>query len=109
MTTPRQGDDRPRETERFAPFAHGNNPDRLSDMTTQPSAPGAQGRGAGGAAGWFLALVLLALFAVGVILALSMPLRLPLGAFYWDAAVYLDAFQRIHVGQMPAVDLFAPV
>ena len=52
---------------------------------------------------------LLALFAAAAMLALSMPLRLPLGAFYWDAAVYLDAFQRIHIGQMPAVDFFAPV
>ncbi|MBA4271342.1 MAG: hypothetical protein C0447_18310, partial [Methylobacterium sp.] len=78
-------------------------------MTTQPSAPGAQGRGASGAAGWLLALALLALFAAAAMLALSLPLRLPLGAFYWDAAVYLDAFQRIHIGQMPAVDFFAPV
>ena len=64
---------------------------------------------------WSISGAELVLPAVGlappgvVRIAAPVPLRLPLGAFYWDAAVYLDAFQRIHIGQMPAVDLFAPV
>jgi hypothetical protein len=54
-------------------------------------------------------LLLVGTFAAGAIVALSLPLRLPLGAFYWDVAVYLDAFQRIRLGQSPAIDFFAPV
>ena len=54
-------------------------------------------------------LLLVVLFTAGAILALSLPLRLPLGSFYWDVAVYLDAFQRIRTGQAPAIDFFAPV
>lgn len=53
-------------------------------------------------------LIVLA-FAAGALMALSLPLRLPLGSFYWDVAVYLDAFQRIRLGQAPAIDFFAPV
>jgi hypothetical protein len=54
-------------------------------------------------------LLLVALFTAGAGLALSLPLRLPLGSFYWDVAVYLDAFQRMRTGQVPAIDFFAPV
>lgn len=52
---------------------------------------------------------LLAGFAAAAIMALTLPLRLPLGSFYWDMVVYLDAFQRIGTGQAPALDFFAPV
>jgi hypothetical protein len=56
-----------------------------------------------------LSLVIVATFAAGALVALSLPVRLPLGAFYWDVAVYLDAFQRMRLGQAPAIDFFAPV
>lgn len=56
-----------------------------------------------------LPLLLVATFTAGALVALSLPLRLPLGAFYWDVAVYLDAFHRIGLGQAPAIDFFAPV
>ena len=52
---------------------------------------------------------LLAGFAAAAVVALVLPLRLPLGSFYWDLVVYLDAFQRIRTGQAPALDFFAPV
>lgn len=52
---------------------------------------------------------LLAGFAAAAGVALALPLRLPLGSFYWDLVVYLDAFQRIRTGQAPALDFFAPV
>ena len=52
---------------------------------------------------------LLAGFAAAAMVALAFPLRLPLGSFYWDLVVYLDAFQRIRTGQAPALDFFAPV
>lgn len=52
---------------------------------------------------WFIAFVAL------VFAGLSLRLRLPLGPNYWDTAVYLDAIQRIRIGQIPNVDFFAPV
>ncbi len=48
-------------------------------------------------------------FLIAVVAALSLKLRLPLGANYWDTAVYLDAIQRIRMGQAPSLDFFAPV
>ncbi len=51
----------------------------------------------------------LALFLVLVLAGLLLPLRLPLGPNYWDTAVYFDAAQRIHEGQVPSIDFFAPV
>ncbi len=51
----------------------------------------------------------LAAFLAFVLAGLLLPLRLPLGPNYWDTAVYLDAIQRIHSGQAPALDFFAPV
>jgi len=50
-----------------------------------------------------------AAFVLGATLCLSFPLKLPIGAFYWDVAVYSDAFHRIGLGQAPALDFFAPV
>lgn len=49
------------------------------------------------------------LFVLVVVACLVMPFRLPLGANYWDTAIYLDAAQRIRVGQVPSVDFAAPV
>ncbi|PZU94344.1 MAG: hypothetical protein DI527_03925 [Chelatococcus sp.] len=54
-------------------------------------------------------LVWLVLFLVAAVLALSLPLRLPLGPNAWDTAVYLDAIQRVRTGQIPGIDFFAPV
>lgn len=54
-------------------------------------------------------LAWLALFLAAAALALSLPLRLPLGPNAWDTAVYLDAIQRIRVGQQSSLDFFAPV
>lgn len=48
-------------------------------------------------------------FVAFVLAGLLLPLRLPLGPNYWDTAIYLDAVQRIHSGQVPAIDFFAPV
>ncbi len=51
----------------------------------------------------------LAAFLAYVLAGLMLPLRLPLGPNYWDTAVYFDAAQRIHEGQVPSIDFFAPV
>lgn len=51
----------------------------------------------------------LSAFVVAVVAALTLKLRLPLGPNYWDTAVYLDAIQRISMGQAPSLDFFAPV
>ncbi|PZN97040.1 MAG: hypothetical protein DCF30_16850 [Hyphomicrobiales bacterium] len=48
-------------------------------------------------------------FVLAAAAALSLPLRLPLGPNAWDTAVYLDAMQRIRMGQVPSLDFFAPV
>lgn len=48
-------------------------------------------------------------FLLCVVAALALKLRLPLGPNYWDTAVYLDAIQRIRMGQAPSLDFFAPV
>lgn len=48
-------------------------------------------------------------FALAAAAVLSLPLRLPLGPNAWDTAVYLDAIQRIRMGQVPSLDFFAPV
>lgn len=51
----------------------------------------------------------IAAFALAAATALSLPLRLPLGPNAWDTTVYLDAIQRIRMGQVPSLDFFAPV
>lgn len=51
---------------------------------------------------WIVAFVLFAW------IALIAPLRLPLGGYYWDVALYPDAAWRIANGQKPHVDFFAP-
>lgn len=50
-----------------------------------------------------------AAFLAFVLAGLSLRLRLPLGPNYWDTSIYLDAVQRIRMGQVPAIDFFAPV
>lgn len=54
-------------------------------------------------------LALLALVLVTICVLLSLPLILPIGPMYWDTYIYLDAAQRIKLGQIPAVDFLAPV
>ncbi len=51
----------------------------------------------------------IAAFALAAVAALTLKLRLPLGPNAWDTAVYLDAVQRIRMGQVPSLDFFAPV
>lgn len=51
----------------------------------------------------------LGLFIAGILLLLSLPLRIPIGPNYWDLAVYLDGAHRLTLGQMPHRDFFAPV
>jgi len=48
-------------------------------------------------------------FAILAVAGLTLPLRLPLGPNAWDTVVYLDAIQRIGLGQVPTVDFFAPI
>ncbi|RXT53714.1 hypothetical protein B6S44_15135 [Bosea sp. Tri-44] len=58
---------------------------------------------------WAGPAIWLAAFLAFVLAGLLLPLRLPLGSYYWDTAVYLDAAQRIREGQVPNIDFFAPV
>ncbi len=48
------------------------------------------------------ALILLPLFLIVTI-------PQPIGPMFWDQYLYLDAANRIHDGQIPSVDFFAPV
>lgn len=51
----------------------------------------------------------LSAFLVLATLSLLVPMRLPLGGYYWDVALYPDAAWRITNGQIPHVDFFTPV
>lgn len=51
----------------------------------------------------------MALVCVGLAALLTLPMTLPIGAFYWDLYIYFDAANRIFDGQVPAVDFFTPV
>lgn len=64
---------------------------------------GAAMRLAGSPLAWIVA------FAALAVAALILPLRLPLGPNAWDTVVYLDAIQRIGLGQVPTIDFFAPI
>jgi hypothetical protein len=48
-------------------------------------------------------------FLALVILGLAFPVRLPLGPNYWDTDIYLDAAQRIRLGQIPNIDFFTSI
>jgi len=52
---------------------------------------------------WMLA------FMAMVVLGLALPIRLPLGPNYWDTDIYLDAAQRISLGQVPNIDFFTSI
>ncbi|MCC2095472.1 MAG: hypothetical protein KDJ29_01190 [Hyphomicrobiales bacterium] len=47
-------------------------------------------------------------FVATACLALVLPLRLPIGSFYWDVTLYPDAAWRIANGQLPNVAFFTP-
>ncbi len=46
---------------------------------------------------------------VPLILLLLIPIATPIGPMYWDTYLYLDAAQRIWMGQIPNVDFSTPV
>lgn len=48
-------------------------------------------------------------FLALVVLGLAFPVRLPLGPNYWDTDIYLDAAQRIWLGQVPNIDFFTSI
>jgi len=50
---------------------------------------------------WLTAALLAALLCIRLVL--------PIGPMYWDTFLYIDAAQRIAVGQLPSVDFAAPV
>ncbi len=63
---------------------------------------------------WWLRLatrpsVWMAAFLAFVIAGLALPIRLPLGPNYWDTDIYLDAIQRIRLGQVPNIDFFTSI
>ncbi len=59
---------------------------------------------------WFLSPMSLLLLSLLIIcILLSLPLIIPIGPMYWDTYIYLDAAQRIKLGQIPAVDFQTPV
>lgn len=54
-------------------------------------------------------LLVLALAVASLPLFLIKTVVMPIGPMYWDHYIYLDAANRIHDGQVPSVDFFAPV
>lgn len=70
---------------------------------SQVDGKGAMVRVASSPLAWIVA------FAILAVAGLTLPLRLPLGPNAWDTVVYLDAIQRIDLGQVPTIDFFAPV
>ncbi|WP_348644561.1 hypothetical protein [Rhizobium sp. AQ_MP] len=45
----------------------------------------------------------------GLSILLVLPLAVPIGPMYWDTYIYLDAAQRIRMGQIPSLDFSTPV
>ena len=72
-------------------------------LTTQSAEPTQLRRLAVLPASW---LAVLALGACGLLLV---PVKLPVGGFYWDVDLYLNAAHRFALGQYPHVDYFSPV
>ncbi|WP_394344657.1 hypothetical protein [Aliirhizobium smilacinae] len=52
---------------------------------------------------WIIAAI------VPLVALLSIPISIPIGPMYWDTYLYLDAAQRIWMGQVPSVDFSTPV
>jgi hypothetical protein len=80
----------------------------MSVSTDQPAAAGSA-KTLIAARPWASPAIWLTAFLAFVLAGLLLPLRLPLGSYYWDTAVYLDAAQRIRDGQVPNIDFFAPI
>lgn len=59
-------------------------------------------------AAYRLAWFLMAGAAAAACLLLTLPLRAPIGAMYWDTYTYYDAANRILAGQVPIRDFFMP-
>jgi hypothetical protein len=57
---------------------------------------------------YFVAWLLLAGAFITVALLLTLPLKAPIGAMYWDTFTYYDAAGRILAGQVPIRDFFMP-
>jgi hypothetical protein len=57
----------------------------------------------------YSALIAIVFAGIAAILLLMAPIRLPIGAMYWDSFLYIDAGHRILTGQTPSVDFFTPV
>jgi hypothetical protein len=59
---------------------------------------------------WLLSpLSLLVVVLTVICVLLCLPLVIPIGPMYWDTYIYLDAAQRLKLGQVPAVDFQTPV
>ncbi|EAU40073.1 hypothetical protein FP2506_02490 [Fulvimarina pelagi HTCC2506] len=74
----------------------------MSDITSQPE------RLTGSRLGFTLPTLLLGLATALLFTLLTFPITVPIGPFYWDTFIYFDAANRLHDGQMPSVDFFAP-
>lgn len=72
-------------------------------LTTQPAEPTQLRRLAVLPASW---LAVLAVVTCGLLLV---RVQLPVGGFYWDVDLYLNAAHRFALGQYPHVDYFSPV
>jgi hypothetical protein len=46
--------------------------------------------------------------AIAIVVVLLAPVFIPIGANYWDLAIYVDAAHRISLGQVPNVDFRTP-
>ncbi|MDF2120096.1 hypothetical protein PY365_31495 [Roseiarcaceae bacterium H3SJ34-1] len=58
---------------------------------------------------WTSPLLWLGGCCVVAMVLLALPIRLSVGANYWDIVVYYDAAQRLAFGQVPHTDFFTPV
>jgi hypothetical protein len=58
---------------------------------------------------WASPLLWLGGCCILAMILLSLPIRLSVGANYWDIVVYYDAAQRLAFGQVPHTDFFTPV
>ena len=81
----------------------------MSDVMNHPAGQAASRKRGGAATSLLRPPAILALAVAIAAILLSLPLRVPIGAMYWDLVVYFDAANRIFTGQVPTVDFFAPV
>ena len=81
----------------------------MSDVMDHPAGQAPSRKRGGTATSLLRPSAILALAVAIAAILLSLPLRVPIGAMYWDLVVYFDAANRIFTGQVPTVDFFAPV